>query len=375
MNLKTENTIVSNIPKSIQIANIVRRQILNGYLAAGDRLHSDAELAGQYQVHRHTVAEGLRILGQEGLLERAPRRGSIVTGKHKKPVYLLIPCPGYLDENSNTAIFLRRLHKYLHLQLMGRGISVITVPMSPTNNPDDILEEYFDIIPSGGKVVCTSEWGLEGLSCLKKKNADVVFYDLHNYELTKQNKLIDKKWAKINFDRSSGVYKAIRELSRNGFTKPLLIFSRSETKHEPWLSSTIKAMEKARTEYYPDLPQENILWYELSKNQNDFLYDIENFAAKFKEFVQGLEYDSIFFANAELGRVALKTIKDRTRWGIISNSTTEIISAPELCHYTIDCEELAKITIELFIQPDGTERTIKPKLYNVNTLKILAEVI
>jgi len=351
-----KNTIVSNTPKHIQIADIVREQILSGDFSPGTRLCSDAELAVQYNIHRHTVAEGLKILAEEGLLERAPRRGSIVTGRHKEPVYLLIACPDFMDENNNSAVFVRRLYKNLHLQLMDKGVSVITVPMSPTNNPADILEKYFDIIPSGAKVVCIGEWGLQGLGCLKKRKCNVVFYDFQN---TERSELVEKNWKKLIFDRAHGACKSVEELAKNGFAKPLLVLDRNP-QQETLPLKNIRALE-AKTEYYPDLAQENIMWCDKNK--------FEEFAVKFNDITRKISFDSIYFADVELARVVLNAMETPYPKGIISNDTTEIISAPDLCYCAIDPAKLAQMTIELFVEACGTEKTIKPKLYNTKKLK------
>jgi DNA-binding GntR family transcriptional regulator len=50
MSLDSDKTIMSDIPKHVQIANIVREQILNGSLSTGTRLCSDKELAKQYNL-------------------------------------------------------------------------------------------------------------------------------------------------------------------------------------------------------------------------------------------------------------------------------------------------------------------------------------
>jgi Bacterial regulatory proteins, gntR family len=352
MSSKIKNIIISNTAKHIQIANIVREQILNGDFVPGTRLCSDAELAEKYHIHRHTVAEGLKTLANEGLLERAPRRGSIVTGRHKEPVYLLIPCPCFLDENNNSAVFIRRLYKNLHLQLMSKGVSVITVPMSPTNNPDDISEKYFDIIPHGAKVVCIGEWGLQGLGCLKKRKCNVVFYNFHN---GKPCSLVQPNWKKINFDRAQGAHDSVVELAKKDYKSPLLIFVKYKRYTDTPFS--IKRSLEAQMKYYPSLPKQNVLWCEYHK--------FKDFAATFNDITQKINFDSIYFSDVELARVVLELMQKPFSKGIISNDITEIISAPELCHYAIDPEELAKMTIEMFTQSDAMGKTIKLKAYNI----------
>lgn len=355
MNDKKPQAFINNTAKHIQIANIVREQILNGDFAPGTRLCSDAELAAQYNIHRHTVAEGLKLLVEEGLLERAPRRGSVITGMHKEPIYLLIPCPDFLEENNNSAIFIRRLYKNLHLQLMNKGISVITVPMSPTNNQDDIAEKYFAIIPHGAKVICIGEWGLSGLSCLKAKQCNVVFYDFQNI---KRAELVARSWKKLIFDRATGAYNAVAELAQ-AYNSPLLMFINNQ--RYMGLALHIQSALEAKAEYFPELPEQNILWCENRQ--------FEDFAANFNALTHNVNFDSVYFPDVELARVVLNAAPKLSAKGIISNDITEIISAPNLCHYAINPANLAKMTIELFMQPNGTEKIIKPESYNVGREK------
>ncbi len=52
------------------IAGVVERRILGGELAPGTMLPTEAVLAGQFGVNRSTVREAIRLLEQEGLVER-----------------------------------------------------------------------------------------------------------------------------------------------------------------------------------------------------------------------------------------------------------------------------------------------------------------
>jgi DNA-binding LacI/PurR family transcriptional regulator len=346
---------VDNIPKYMVIADIFRSKIEQGILRQGDKLFAGSVIAKQYNVDHRTVSAGLNVLVKEGILERVPGRGTIVKTTINTPVYLLIPCPDFLDENNNSAVFFRRLYKYLHLQLMRDGISVITVPMSPTNNPDDILEKYLDVIPEKAKVVCVGEWGLQGLECLKKRKCNVVFYDLQHGE---RSKLVDESWKKLIFDRAYGAYHAIKELAQNGFERPLFLIAGN--KHSKYFSEkNIKTLE-AKRRYFPSLPQENIFWHNESSP--------EEFLISFKAYIQNLDFDSVFFSNVAFADAILSVLKKLAIKGIISNDTTEIIAASNLPHYAADFNRMAKITVELFNQPDGTAQNIKPKLYNHDAL-------
>lgn len=60
------------------IAETVRNWIISGKYTPGQKLPTDVELAGYFQVNKCTIAAGLKQLVEENLLERAPKRGSIV---------------------------------------------------------------------------------------------------------------------------------------------------------------------------------------------------------------------------------------------------------------------------------------------------------
>lgn len=68
------------------IADTFREQIVSGKLPMGTRLRPDSELAQKYSVNKRTIAIGLNTLVKEGLLERAPSRGTIVIKDFSKEV-------------------------------------------------------------------------------------------------------------------------------------------------------------------------------------------------------------------------------------------------------------------------------------------------
>jgi len=65
-------------PRYRQIAEHIRRQIVSGAYRAGDRLPTEMEAARLYGVSRVTTAAALNELARDGLVERTPRRGTIV---------------------------------------------------------------------------------------------------------------------------------------------------------------------------------------------------------------------------------------------------------------------------------------------------------
>ena len=62
-----------------QIADDLRGQIAAGVYKRGDKLPTEMELARTYGVSRGSTAQALGALAREGLVQRAPRRGTIVS--------------------------------------------------------------------------------------------------------------------------------------------------------------------------------------------------------------------------------------------------------------------------------------------------------
>ena len=79
-----------------QIAGQIRAAMLDGRLAAGQRLPSEQELAVDYSVSRPTVREAMRILATDGLV-RATRGATGGT-------FIALPAPGAVAESLSETI-------------------------------------------------------------------------------------------------------------------------------------------------------------------------------------------------------------------------------------------------------------------------------
>jgi GntR family transcriptional regulator len=69
----------TGIPLHIQLANVIRQQIVTGDLRPNQRIASERVLCEKYGVSRITVRHALGILSQEGLISTVQGKGTYVT--------------------------------------------------------------------------------------------------------------------------------------------------------------------------------------------------------------------------------------------------------------------------------------------------------
>jgi DNA-binding LacI/PurR family transcriptional regulator len=86
------------ITKVEQAANHLRRQVLTGVLAPGQRVPSERTLCKEYALSRVTINKITSTLVQDGLLERRGPHGTFVVGINGKAATLQI---GFLMQTSN----------------------------------------------------------------------------------------------------------------------------------------------------------------------------------------------------------------------------------------------------------------------------------
>lgn len=74
-----DKNLQENLPIYMQIMNAVREAIASGELAAGARVASVRELAGEFEVNPNTMQRALNELEREGLLVSERTSGRFVT--------------------------------------------------------------------------------------------------------------------------------------------------------------------------------------------------------------------------------------------------------------------------------------------------------
>ena len=117
------------------ITDTVRDWILKGKYTPGEKLPTDSELADRFLVNRCTVAAGLKRLVEENLLDRAPKRGSVVKRQDKIPctnaVALITATSGELYSK-----FTARINR----ELLKRDLYPVLMDESLHNDYDEVIK-------------------------------------------------------------------------------------------------------------------------------------------------------------------------------------------------------------------------------------------
>lgn len=65
-------------PRYRKLADLIRKQIMSGKYKPGDALPTEMEICEKHKVSRHTTRDALRILTDDGLIERRRGAGTVV---------------------------------------------------------------------------------------------------------------------------------------------------------------------------------------------------------------------------------------------------------------------------------------------------------
>lgn len=84
---------------SDNVANIIRKMILNGNLKAGERINQ-AQLADKLNISRGPIREALRLLQNEGLIKHETNKGTFVSTLSKQDAYEIYTLRALLESEA-----------------------------------------------------------------------------------------------------------------------------------------------------------------------------------------------------------------------------------------------------------------------------------
>ena len=122
--------LLTAISKREQVADYLRKQLVNGKIAPGAKLLSIRALAEKFSVSRMVITEAMNLLEAEQLIVREPGRGVFASKhnfKNNIDVYLL----GYCIK-TNRDLYFSRLARIAHPPFLQDGYSFMVRTVAPT---------------------------------------------------------------------------------------------------------------------------------------------------------------------------------------------------------------------------------------------------
>lgn len=162
--------------KHNKIYQQIRHEIISGVWKEGDKLPTETEYAAKFNVARNTLRNGLKMLEDDGFIERVKANGTFVrlprVNPEDKNISLLVPCYEYLQY---SGIHFMTLMFELIAEAAAAGWRVTPVIYSKTNSPEDIWYENLSHFNANSRIVVYNKWFAPYFKTLAGIGASVAF--------------------------------------------------------------------------------------------------------------------------------------------------------------------------------------------------------
>lgn len=157
----------------------LKRGIVTGLYAPGEKLPTELELSARYGVARGTVRESLKRLEEAGYLERVKSKGTFIrqplhSSNEDKVISFLIPYPSYIRMSSSVTFLYFSQALYGAIRAASEnGWRVETVPFSRTNSNSDIDWQALDHIREDSRLIIFNHWYYPAFETFLKRGVRV----------------------------------------------------------------------------------------------------------------------------------------------------------------------------------------------------------
>lgn len=272
----------------------LKQDMLAGKIRPGDKIASENELAGQYQVSRHTVRKALSILEHEGLLEAIHGRGT----------YCVERTRGGIGSSHNIAVVTTYISDYIFPRVIQGIDHVLTregysIILKNTGNSqkneakalEDIMTKSIDgliIEPSKSEIYCKHMNQYEALDLMR-----LPYVFLQGTYPQMKNK------PNVVMDDVEGTYLLTKYLIELGHKHIVGIFKIDDSQGTARHKGYIKALNEAGMYYNPD---NVILFHTEDRTKKP--------AAMVRQFIEsGMEMDSIVCYNDQTALEVIKALE------------------------------------------------------------------
>ena len=361
-------------PKYMIIAEKIRGDILSGQFPPGSKLPPDEVIAKAYGINKRTVASGMAQLVAEGLITRAPGRGSIVVrqkvvDRHTDAVCCITWSTGDLFDTLQTEITTATLK---------RGFYPVWIPYTlfqkGVDYPEDrqlcqFMEYTINSMPHGMLIYGERFIPYDMLERNLAKCGNLVF--VWDYSHTKE---IPAKYVLVDYEAAAR--KAVELFQKNGHKKITLLTTPVDDiekyVRKPSQYRYHKALENACAdaglEYDPEIPK--MLWYE--KPMEEVFRTIQ----RRKITAAAMSSDSTYAVNCKetIEKLNIRIPEDLSLIGFYNIHKI----APTLTSFDVQIHKIATLSAEMLFEKNDEVKKImivpelieRNSVFNLNKKKI-----
>lgn len=225
--------------KSSKLYHELRKAILLREYQPGAMLPRETELAEAFKVSRFTLRAAMARLENESLVQRIRGKGTYISsGKDKPKITFMLPCPASFHQ---TSLFLMDIFHGIMEAAHELDCQVETLPLSPSNNPDNIDWAKLLNISRDSKVVVGGFWFSRIFQFLKNSGCRVVLVHDGTYHFREYADLL-KNWTTMEKDQYDAAYRVTRKLIALGSRRPHLFCYYTDEKDQPHVRGVQSAL-------------------------------------------------------------------------------------------------------------------------------------
>lgn len=353
-------------PKYMVIAEKIRGDILSGSFPPGSKLPPDEVIAKAYGINKRTVAAGMSQLVAEGLITRAPGRGSIVirqkvVDRHTDSICCITWSSGDLYETLEEEITKETLKRgfypvWVPQALLSRGVD------SPDNKQLYQFMEYtMNSMPHGMLIYGERFIPYDMIERNRAKCGHLVFlWDYSNQEE------IPAKYVLVDY--VSAAEKVVNHFLKNGHTKMTLLTTPVEDvdkfSRKPPQYTYHKALENACAdagiEYDSEIPK--MLWNERSQTE------VFQTILRRKITAAAMASDAAYYFHYQnvINQLKIRIPEDLSLIGFYNIEQR----APDMTTLNVDIHKMAATAAEMLFENDNETRKvyIEPELIERKTV-------
>ena len=179
-------------------------------LPSGARLPGTADLCRRFRCAVMTISRALGELELRGEIFRLRGKGTFVSSRELREVYVLVPAPNGRWPG-NAPVYNRILQ-----EAGRRGIPVHMIYITDDNIPNHIDYASVGRIPVGGAVIVTNYWYHYVFRFLAERRCRVVLFDVFWDLSIQMDSEIAMNWHRLIIPQRAAIGEAVRRLAAAG---------------------------------------------------------------------------------------------------------------------------------------------------------------